>query len=139
MRQRLTAWFYLLLAAVVCLSAANGSVLLCLHAGGALHAPVEAENGEHAEPLSTCEQGEPCCRAQTETSCVDLQIDGLDLDFSVDQAKAMASGAILSDAVHWSELLPLPSAVEVAHCPTRGPPGASPRIHVSVPTTVLHL
>lgn len=137
MKQRLTAWVYSLLAAVVCLSAAEGSVLLCWHTTGVLHTD-SAPALEPAQVGFDCGESH-CCEDEAHEACVDLQIDGLDLDFSVDQAKTIAPALVDLGGLHWSELIAAPTAVSIAQTPARGPPIVGPRVHVSVPSTVLRL
>ncbi|WP_309398472.1 hypothetical protein [Cerasicoccus maritimus] len=138
MKQRLTAWIYFLLAAVVCLSAADGSLLLCLHTSGELHAPTDEHEAVIAEPVSVCESEQPCCEVQRDTDCVDLQIDGLDLDFAADHAKALKAFTGMSLPVEQADLLlPKPSACFAELQPTRAPPIVGPHVHVSIAQSVL--
>jgi len=134
-KSKLQALVYSWLIAMVVLSAAEGSMGLCLHFAD--HEPAQdACNGQDACHLadtdSECHHGES-------QHCVDLQIEGLDLDFHRDYSEVAAPEVAISSPVVVEPMLAsLRNKLTGAHSP-RGPPEPGRRVHVSVPTTVLRI
>lgn len=102
-----------------------GVLMICSHDEGQAHLVSQSDD---------CH--EPCGDSEKAKDCEDLTLTGVDLLTSrQDELKLQFLPLALPPVFEMNA--PSVDAFQYASAPLRGPPIAQPRIHISVPTTVL--
>lgn len=113
--------------------------MFCLHSLEHGHIPEEV-NDARTLGVSCDTHKEQCCYNELREDCLDVKIDGLDLDFSFEQLKVATSAVLATSKDYTESWIHSLGAQNPKRLAQRAPPNEfGLRLHLSVPTTVLRI